>query len=54
MTDYTDYQGDEELDDLLDAGWSVGEADDILGHDDGDHDDEAVPGCPRCDEGMTI
>ena len=31
------------------AGWSYAEAEDIMDHEDGYHDDEAVPGCPRCD-----
>ena len=35
--------------DEMDKGYTYGEAEDILDHDDGCHDDEAVPGCPRCD-----
>lgn len=32
----------------LDAGYTVGEAEDIVDHDDGDHDDDPQLGCPRC------
>lgn len=31
------------------AGYSVGEAEDIADHDEGEHDEESVPGCPRCE-----
>jgi hypothetical protein len=36
--------------DQVEAGYSVGEAEDICDHDDGLHDEESVPGCPRCDD----
>ena len=39
----------ERTQELLDAGYSQGEAEDIQDHDEGQHEEESVPGCPRCD-----
>jgi len=41
---------DPEVADHVEQGWSVGESEDIADHDEGLHDEESVPGCPRCDD----
>ncbi len=39
---------------LIRAGYTVGEAEDIIEHDNGDHGRESVPGCPRCEDGDEL
>jgi hypothetical protein len=39
------------LDELVAAGWTVGEAEDLLDHHDGLHDDSPVSSCPACHHG---
>jgi hypothetical protein len=42
------FREDAEVERLVEDGYSVGEAEDIAAHDDGDHHEESEPGCPRC------
>ena len=46
----TEFLQDAEVERLVDDGYSVGEAENIMAHDDGAHDEESDPGCPRCDD----
>jgi hypothetical protein len=46
----SDLTDDPDVADQIEAGYSVGEAEDIVDHDEGLHNDESVPGCPRCED----
>jgi len=56
MTTYIDVDANlarsqsERVAELVTAGYTVGESEDIAEHDDGWHDAESVPDCPRCEE----